>query len=774
MKSFLKWFSILGLALVVIVVGTFAVLYWWAAKDLPSIEKITDYDPPLATTVYTSQKDILGYFFKEKRFLRRLENMSAYLPKAFIAAEDKEFRQHPGVDFTSIIRAAIANLKAGNVVQGGSTITQQVIDTLLMDTGTNYFLKLKEAILAYRLDKNLSKDEILTIYLNHIYLGEGTYGVEAAARTYFGKHVNELSLAEAALIAGLPRAPSLYNPYQNPKAGRSRQRYVLRQMRQSDVISEKEYNSALKADLNYHHLADPTWSKAGYYLQTVRKKLIKKFDRDTVYRGGLKVYTSLSMAHHKSARRSLRQGLQSLSKRRGWHGPVKHLAKEGLHDFIQESSVGSKKLQKGSWIKVGVTKVNRSGATVRFGDQKGFINVDTMAWARNINPDLAPNEIPKVRDARQVLDKGDIVYARILSDPGKVSQPWDLALEQRPKVQGGLVSLDPDTGQVKALIGGYSFSDSQFNRATQAKRQPGSAFKPVVYSQALEKGYTAASQVLDAPVVMQANHTGANWKPRNYSLDVQGKILFRTGLVHSINLATIRLARKIGVDSIIQQARQLGFQGPFPGNLTLSIGSLGVSLMHLCRAYTAFARDGTIIDPILITRVTDPWGKELFRSDKKTQKATSPQISYILTYLLKQAVQDGTGWRVKKLGRPVAGKTGTTNNQKDAWFIGYTPDLLTGVYVGFDNTRSMGKYETGSRAASPIWLHYRQAIKDLYPVQESDRPQGIVMAKISARTGLLAGPKSDKTCLLPFREGNQPQKIADSKESKTGLLKQIF
>ncbi len=776
MKRIISIIIISIAAISIFLLTALTVLYFWAASDLPSIKKITDYNPPVATTVYTQHNKILGYFFKEKRFLCQLKEMSPWIPKAFIAAEDESFYQHPGFDFFSIIRAAIANLKAGKIVQGGSTITQQVIDTLLIDTGKSYFLKLKEAILAYRLDKHLSKEEILTIYLNQIYLGEGAYGIEAAARTYFAKHASELSLSEAALIAGLPKAPSLYNPYENPLAAKSRQKYVLRRMLTTGKINQKRYKQALEAKLNYHKMTDPSWEKGAYYLQTVRNELINKYGRKKVYRGGLHVYSAIDLKHQKAAQKALRIGLEDLSKRRGWRGPIKNLSEKQYKAFLEKENIDYEKIKKGKWIKVLVTNVNKKGAFVCFEQKKGFISVKTMSWARKLNPRLAPGAVPDIQNARKVLDKGDVIYASVKEKPGQDSQIWQLSLEQKPKVEGAVFSFDPRTGRVKAIVGGYSFFRSQYNRAIQAKRQPGSAFKPIVYSAALEQGHTATSPLIDAPVVKQNQRSNISWKPRNYSLQVRGKILFRTGLVHSINLATIRLAQDIGIDNIIEQAKSLGLEGPFPHDLTISIGSLSVSLINLCQAYSAFARDGSIIKPCLIKRITDSWGTEIFNNHKQTKRAITPQNTYIITKLLQQVVQDGTGWRVKKLGRPVAGKTGTTNKQRDAWFIGYTPYLLTGIYVGFNQPRTLGKYETGSRAASPIWLNYRQQIENNYPVQQFIAPSGIIMARIDSRTGLLASPKCKNTYLLPFRKGRQPQKVSESKDTDTGSneLKKIF
>ncbi|MEF8888792.1 MAG: penicillin-binding transpeptidase domain-containing protein [Desulfohalobiaceae bacterium] len=367
-----------------------------------------------------------------------------------------------------------------------------------------------------------------------------------------------------------------------------------------------------------------------------------------------------------------------------------------------------------------------------------------------------------------------MVRASIVSQPDKAQEKWCLALQQRPRVQGALVSMEPNTGRIRALIGGYSFSGSQFNRAVQARRQPGSAFKPITYAAALKAGYTAASRLMDAPVVLQGARSQTAWKPRNYSLHIRGRVLLRTALVHSINRATIRLAQEIGTGRIIDQAKEMGLQGPFPRNLTIAIGSLDVSPLSLTQAYTAFARDGTIIEPTLISRIENSWGRTIHKADPGTRRALSPQTTFIMTELLRQVVRDGTGWRAKKLDRPVAGKTGTTNNQKEGWFAGYTPNLLTTVYCGFDNPRPMGKYETGSRAASPIWVSYMRKVVSEYPNRDFQKPEGIVMAQVAAQSGKVTESKSDKSFLLPFRKGKVPNKENTDGVEKSQRLKGIF
>lgn len=790
MNRFLK-IALIGVIICLFLgAGGAAGVYYWAAKDLPGFKKITDYNPPLVTTVYSANKEVLGYFSKERRFLVPLSRMAPVIKKAFLASEDAEFYSHEGVDLWGIMRAAWKNFQAGEIVQGGSTITQQVIKSMLLSSERSYQRKLKEAILAYRLEKNLDKDEILTIYLNEIYLGAGAYGVEAAARMYFGKHAEALTLPEAALLAGLPKAPSAYNPLRHPEAARERQVYVLSRMLEQGWISQDEYEEAKAAELEYSSMADPSWKVGSYYLEEVRRWLIDRFGEETVYTGGLNVYTAVDLKHQRAAEQAVREGLRASTKRRGWKGPIRSVNATSVDDFLEQQELPEQEaLQDGTWVQAVVTGVDKQAAAVRFGNHTGRVAVETMGWARTPNPEKAPEEVPQVKDARKVLETGDVVWTSVVEIPEGTQQPWSLALEQQPEVQGALVSLEPGTGFVKALVGGYSFDESQFNRATQAQRQPGSAFKPIVYSAALDSGLTPATVLLDAPIVYNDQSTNSTWKPENFEGVFYGPTLLRTALVKSRNLVTIRVAQKIGIDTIIQRAKTLGLKAEFPRDLSVSLGSAAVSPLNLCQAYTAFARkDGAYVEPRFVLRVEDAWGEELFVSEPVQNEAISPQTSYIIKHLLQQVVQSGTAWRVRALGRPVAGKTGTTNDQRDAWFMGFSPELLTGVYVGFDHLDPMGKYETGSRAASPIWLSYRQAVKDDVPVQDFPRPAGIVMARIDADTGKLAGPDTEQSYFLPFKSGTQPMEVSpplkqDSPESggssggETGgddLLKEVF
>lgn len=775
----LKIFLVLFVLMVFLGAGASVGLYYWAQEDLPGFTKLSDYSPSLATTVRARDGRILGYFYREKRFLIPLSMMSPITVKAFLAAEDAGFYQHEGVDLPGIFRAAVKNFIAGGIVQGGSTITQQVIKSMLLTPERSYERKIKEIILAYRLEKYLNKDEILTIYLNQIFLGSKAYGVEAASREYFGISASQLSLAQAALLAGLPKAPSRYSPYGNPERARERQLYVLTRLRDLGWIGREEFEAAVNEPLKFGAQDDPSWKIGPYYLEEVRRQLVEMYGEDKVYAGGLQVRTAVDMDHQAIADEALKAGLRETSKRHGWQGPLKNLNVGEYDDFLQGQNIGA--LKPGDWVQVVVTGVDKGGATARFGKYSGVLPVSTMGWARHPNPKLAPEEAGKVSDARKVVKPGDVVWTTVTQATG--GKPWTLALEQEPKVEGALVSIDPRSGEVLALCGGYDFFRSQFNRATQAMRQPGSAFKPIVYSAALDNGFTAASIVLDAPIIFD-DGSGKPWKPENFEGIFYGPTLLRTALVKSRNLVTIRVAQQLGMSKIIERGKALGLTGIMEPNLSLALGSGQFTPLNMCQAYSAFPRGGSTIKPRFIESVVSPWGEQLFTSSVEATEAMPAETAYIITNLLQQVVQEGTGTRAKALGRPVAGKTGTTNDEIDAWFMGFSPYLLTGVWVGYDQVRPMGKYETGARAALPIWLDYRTKVEPKYPVEDFQPPAGIVMARVDARTGRLAGPGTSEAFMLPFQNGTEPVQSAgmdeldaDPGSSNAGgesLLKQIF
>jgi len=723
---------------------------------------IWDYKPSLVTTVYARDGSVLGYLYREKRFLVGLDQLKPSLINAFLAAEDAAFYEHEGIDLTAIFRALGKNLSAGDIVQGASTITQQVVKRLLLTSEKSYARKIKEAILAYRLEHQMSKQDILTIYLNEIFFGANAYGVEAAARTYFGKHAADLNLAEAAVLAGLPKAPSRYNPYNHPEEAKARQQYVLGRMLELQWISQQEYDQAMGYELVYTSMDDPSWKLGAYYLEEVRRWLLDVFPqqvadsgedtwgrtgKDIAYESGLEVYTAIDLQHQRAAETALQDGLQASTRRRGWQGPLESLQAGEFETFLSRNPL-PQDAAPGVWVKALVLEVDKKGAEVRVGEHKGHIDVASMSWCRTPNPRVTPEGAAKITDARKVLQPGDVVWASLEEAPAP-DTPLKLALEQKPKVQGALVSIEPHTGDVVALVGGYDFQDSQFNRATQAIRQPGSAFKPIVYSAALDAGFTPASVVMDEPFVYLDPVTMELWQPKNYSGEYFGPTMLVNALAKSRNLVTIRVADMMGIERVLDRAKKLGLKGDFGPYLPVSLGSVGVSPMNLCQAYTAFARDGSYIEPRLVLSVKNHLGREIYHAEPEAHEAISPQNAFIMANMLQQVVIRGTGAKARKLGRPLAGKTGTTNDEQDAWFIGFSPYLLTGVYVGFDQVTPMGRKETGSRAALPIWIQYRESVEPNYHEQDFMAPSGIVFEHVY-EDGYLAEGEEGQTYYLPF------------------------
>ena len=746
-------------------------VYSWASQDLPSYSRVTDYKPLLVSTVYARDGSVMGYFSKERRFLVPLSAMPKYLPQAFLAIEDDKFYQHDGINYLAMVRAAIKNFQAGSIKQGASTITQQVVKRLVLSSEKSFERKIKELILAYRLEKHLSKDEILTIYLNQIFLGAGAFGVEAAARVYFAKHVNELTLAESALLAGLPQAPSKFNPLQYRDAAVARQHLVLERMLDLEMISKEQYDTALAEPLTFKSMTEPSASYGAWYLEEVRRRMIDylseenmakqgiildRYGEEALYKSGLNIYTAMEPVHQIAAEAALRENLVDSSKRHGWGGPIEKLEAGAVEKFLTDNPLTDAVVSGDDWAKAVITAVEKDGAKARVGAFTGFIPVSTMDWCRKPNIQVSGDGAGKITDARKVVAVNDVVWVSISpkQEPPLVSaqaiQPGtllQLVLEQYPEVQGALVSLEAATGDVLALVGGYSFQDSKFNRATQARRQPGSAFKPVVYSAALDQGFTATSVVLDAPIVFVNPYTGKVWRPENYGGKFSGPTILRTALAKSLNMCTVRVAQQIGIPAVIDRALALGLDAKFPNELAVSLGAVAVSPLNLTEAYTAFARGGTRVKARLITSVKDAWGKEIAVFPPETAQAISPQNAYVMEDMLKNVVNAGTAARARVLGRPIAGKTGTANEEQDAWFMGFTPYMVVGTYVGYDQVTPMGRGETGGRTALPAFVKYMQQVQDSYPPDDFRMPEGITMTQVSA---------DGKTITVPYMTGSGP------------------
>ncbi len=684
--------------------------------------------------------------------------MPGHLINAFVAAEDSRFREHPGVDIQSIFRAFIKNFQAGTITQGGSTITQQVTKSFLLTPERTYERKLKEAILAYRIEKKFTKDQILYLYLNQIYLGHGAYGVEAAAENYFGKHAKDLNLAECAILAGLPQAPSRYSPFQFPDRAKQRQIYTLNRMKEEGMITNVEVTEAIDMPLDIKPRKNWFIERVPFYTEHVRRHVEKKYGAEVLYNQGLQIHTAVNIEFQKMARDAVQKGLLDLDQRIGYRGPSGQLLSSEIESFC---AAEAKKIQENLLNQGGIyTGVvldvddKREKTDVQIGNFKGIIRLATMTWARRPDPKIAYYE-SKVTAPSQVLRPGDVIQIQVKTVP-EDGTDYEFTLYQEPLAQTALLSIEAETGHVKAMIGGRDFRDSQFNRAYQSRRQPGSAFKPIIYAAALDKGYTPATVILDSPVVYEDADRNFIWKPQNYAETFYGPTLFREALVHSRNVVTIKILQDIGIPYVIDYARKMGITSDISQDLSIALGSSGVSLLELVNAYAVFSNLGYYIEPVFITKIFDRNNNLLETSQLVRKKVIDMSTAYIMTHLLKNVVTSGTGQRVKVLNRPVAGKTGTTNNLYDAWFLGYTPAYTTGVWVGLDQGGSMGKGETGSRTASPIWLDYMQQVLEGKPVRAFTVPDGVVFAKIDADTGLLPIKESKKTFFECFKEGTVP------------------
>ncbi len=756
--TFFKWVTILGLVGVLLAAGALAALYMYLSADLPRIASLKDYKPSVITTVYADDNRKIAEFFKERRIVIPLSKMPDMLKEAFIAAEDARFYKHQGIDMISIVRAFFKNVEAGAIVQGGSTITQQVAKTFFLTPERSYQRKIKEAILAYRIDKRLTKDEILYLYLNQIYLGHGAYGVEAAAENYFGKHAAELNLAECAMLAGLPQAPSRYSPFSHPERAKQRQIYVLNRMVDEGFITNAQATEAINRHLDIKSRRNWYIEKVPFYTEYVRQYVIKKYGAEALTTAGLKIYTAVNIDMQHVAREEIQKGLEALDKRQGYRGPLRHLKQEEIETFAarQQEALAGDPPAPGRTLQAVVVAVDDRGkkVVVRMGNSRGIIAFETMRWARRPNPAVAYYEA-RARRPSQVLRSGDVIMVSV-REKMKGNDTWQVTLEQTPKAQAALVCMEVESGKIKAMVGGRDFRQSQFNRAVQSRRQPGSAFKPIIYAAALDKGYTPATVIIDSPIVYYEKGMESIWKPKNYEKKFHGPTMFRRALEKSLNVVTVKILKDIGVDYTIDYARKLGITANLERNLSIALGSSGVSLLELVEAYGVFANLGYRLKPVFITRIEDRDGNILEEGDPGRVKVIDKSTAYIMTNLLQGVVKHGTGWRVRALKRPAAGKTGTTNNLNDAWFMGYTPRYVTGVWVGFDNSQSLGKGETGSRAASPIWLGFMQRVLKDKPVRVFQVPEGVVFAKIDADTGLLPVAQSRKTIFECFKEGTAP------------------
>jgi penicillin-binding protein 1A len=739
-------------------------IYLHITADIPKISTLADYNPPVVTTVYSDDNKIIAEFYKEYRIVVPLSKIPPMLKDAFISAEDSRFYKHKGIDIQSIIRAFLKNVEARSIVQGGSTITQQVTKSFLLTPEKSYKRKITEAILAYKIDKTFSKDEILFLYLNQIYLGHGAYGVEAATQKYFGKSVGDLNLAECAILAGLPQAPSRYSPHKDKEKSKQRQIYVLNRMLEEGYITKVQYEEALNTKIEIKTKQNLFQEVAPHFSEHIRRYVEKKYGTDLLYNSGINIYTTANYDMQIAAHEALKKGLYELDRRQGYRGPVKHLAPDEIEPVSNEIAKQTDEipLEEGVSINGIVTSLDKknNNVIVRIGNIFGVINFEDMKWARKPDPESEYYE-QTIRHPGEAFKTGDLILVKtkqkIKVKGVKHKEFWTLSLDQKPKSESALLCLETGTGHVKAMVGGYDFTKNQFNRAIQAKRQPGSAFKPVIYAAAIDKGYTTSSIIIDSPIVFENSDPNLVWKPKNYKETFYGPTLLRDALAHSRNIVTIKILKDIGVDYAIDYARKLGITSELSRDLSIALGSSGVSLLELVRAYSVFANQGYLVQPVFIRKIVDRDGKILEEAKPSVTQVIEKSTAFIMTSLLESVVKYGTGQRILALNRPAVGKTGTTNDLYDAWFIGYTPELITGVWVGSDELASLGRSETGAVAASPIWLSFMQRALVNKPIRDFPAPEeGIEFAEIDAETGLLAIPESKKTILECYKEGTGP------------------
>ncbi len=762
-----------------------ALLFLYFSRQLPDYASLKERNLNAYSIVYSEEDEVVGKFLLDNRIPISYEKIPKPLVQAFLAAEDAEFFQHKGVDYRGIVRAMLKNLIAGRIVQGGSTITQQVTKTFFLTPKRSFLRKLKEVAYAFGLERNLTKEEILSLYLNHIYLGNGAYGIEAASESYFNKRVEQLNLPEIALLAGLAKAPSRYSPVNNLTRARERQNYVLTRMTELGFISQGQKEKALRTPLKIQSRESAFFSKAPYFTEFIRHQVERRYGKEKLYREGLRIYTTLDLTLQKTAQKSVEMGLRELDKRQGFRGPLQTLSPDEVKDLIKRKRGTLQPLSPNEIFEGVILSRDDSKKlyTVWVEDWKGMLPYSQMAWALQIKP-TAHFKPGQVKSPADLLKTGDVVHLRVM-EPAKKDQPLILALEQEPLVQGALLCLDPKTGYVKAMLGGRDFSESQFNRAVNSRRQPGSAFKPFIYAAALEKGYTPSTLLMDSPVEYSDYDGGYYWAPKNYDKHFMGPITFRNALAHSRNVVTVKVLEDIGVGFALKFIKKMGIESPVKRDLSIALGTSGTSMLELTSSFAVFANGGERIKPIFIKKIVTMKGEvleentpyiELEEAEEEEEeeesetpatppspasipkeRVLSPQNAFIITHLLEGVVQHGTGQRAKVLGRPVAGKTGTSSDYADAWFIGYTPSLLAGVWVGFDDKTSLGKNETGSRAALPIWISFiDQALRDT-PVEPFKVPEKIVLLRVNLETGTPADGSSPQTILEAFVEGTIPK-----------------
>jgi len=780
--------KVLVAVLILVICGVFAagggVLYVFHhyGRDLPDYKQLADYDPPTVTRVHAGDGRLLAEYAIQKRVFVPIQAIPKRVINAFLAAEDKNFYTHPGVDLTAVMRAVVTNVIhkiQGRRPVGASTITQQVAKNFLLSNELSYERKVKEAILALRMERTFSKDRILELYLNEIFLGyRGSYGVAAAALNYFNKSLDELTIAEAAYLAALPKAPNNYHPVRNYSEAVARRDWVISRMVEDRSITPLEAEIAWNEPLVVRERGETEVAEAAHFAEEVRRELVRLYGERGLYEGGLSVRTTLDPRLQEAAEKALRDGLITYDRRHGWRGPLTRLAVPEAETWVEPLAAAEIPEGAPGWERALVLSATERVAKIGFVDGRtGQIPINALKWARTPldgqKVGASPGSVPEVMAA------GDVIYVEpIVEDSfGEPVPEGTYGLRQVPEINGALVALDPHTGRVLAMVGGFSFDDSEFNRANQAMRQPGSAFKPVVYLAGLDSGFTPSTLILDAPFVIDQGQGQGKWKPANYTRRFYGPTPMRVGIEKSRNLMTVRLAQTIGMEKVADYATRLGVVDHMPEVLAMALGAGETTLLRLTTAYAMLVNGGRRITPTLIDRVQDRNGTTIYRHDQRTcsgcigvqwrgqdmpllpddrEQVADPASAYQVVSMLQGVVQRGTGRRVSAVGKPLAGKTGTTNDSQDTWFIGFSPDLAVGVFAGFDEPGTLGPKETGSSVAAPIFRDFMaEALKDK-PAIPFRIPPGIRLVRVNAETGRLAGSGDSRVILEAFKPGTVP------------------
>ena len=788
---FLGFLFTAGTVLFLVGVAAAAGLIWHFSQDLPDYSQLQDYEPPVMTRVHAADGSLLAEYSKERRLYLPIQAVPKLVINAFLAAEDKNFYEHGGVDYSGMARAALLyaqNFGSGRRPQGASTITQQVAKNFFFSNEVSFSRKIKEALLAMRLERAYSKDKILELYLNEIYLGFGAYGIAAASLVYFDKSVNELTVAEASFLAALPKAPGTLNPVRNHDRAVERRNYVIDRLLENGWIKPADADIARKDPLTVTSHANGAHTFAGeYFAEEVRRDLLERYGEKKLYEGGLSVRTTLDPRLQVMARKTMAAGLVNYDEAQGWRGPINKLDISGdwgikLADVKSLNDISPWRMAvvletSDQSARIGFQPGHEIGGTISKARQTGIITLEGVRWAR---PASGPTRGKTPTSVSQILSPGDIIYADPLLGKDGTQVEGQYRLRQLPEISGAMVVMDPHTGRVLAMVGGFSFDQSQFNRATQAYRQPGSTIKPIVYASAIDNGWTPSSVEVDGPIEIDQGQGGGVWRPENFSVGkYQGPTTLRNALRLSLNTVTVRLAQDIGMPLIGEYAKRFGVYDELPNYLSYALGAGETTVMRMVTAYSMIDNGGGRVKPTLIDRIQDRWGHTIFKHDTREcrgcdapegwKNQPEPQLidhreqvidvltAYQMTSMMEGVVQGGTAIALRDVGKPLAGKTGTSNEAKDLWFMGFSPDLVVGLYVGYDKPRSLGRNAQAGHTAAPIARDFLKLALADKPAIPFKIPAGIKLIRVDAKTGLRAGPgDTGKTILEAFKPGTAP------------------